>query len=249
MSKRIIAALAFAVILSGCGKSPVTSSRAGAPALSAAVEAQATRTLLTGFKHIHMAVFTKIDVNADKSIDEYEAGKSIDLNDFTKADKNRNGKLTQAEFMNYATAGELFAFIHQNKKTFMKETRDVLWRAFLRLDADKDRALSTKELSQKALAKIGISLRIDGLRTNVGIKEIDEEVFAYSDKTKDGVLGQAEFEDYCITSFVKSINPKYNIGGNPEPAPDPAPADPADPAPADPGTGGGEEPASGGEEG
>ena len=242
MSKRIIAALAFAAILTGCGKSPVTGTLAGAPALPAAVEAQATRTLLTGFKHIHLAVFTKLDVNGDKSIDEYEAGKNIDLTDFGKADKNRNGKLTQAEFMTYATAGDLFAFIRQNKTNFMKDTRDVLWRAFQRLDVDKDRALSAKELSQKALSKVGINLRIDGLHTRVGITEVDEDIFEFSDKTKDGVLGQAEFEDYCITSFVKGINPKYNIGGNPEPAPDPAPVDP--------GTGGGgEEPASGDDEG
>lgn len=226
MSKRIVAAIAFAAILTGCGKSPVSGAMIGAPAQSAAVEAQATRTLLTGFKHIHMAIFTKLDVNGDKAIDEYEAGKNIDLSDFAKADKNRNGKLTQAEFMNYATAGDLFGFIRQNKTGFMKDTRDVLWRAFQRLDVDKDRALSQKELSQKALSKVGINLRIDGLHARVGIAELDDDVFEFSDKTKDGVLGQAEFEDYCVTAFVKGLNPAYNMGGNPEPAPDPAP--PAD---------------------
>lgn len=237
MSKRLLTALACAAILTGCGKSPVAPVMTGAPALPPAVEAQATRTLLTGFKHIHMAVFTKIDANGDKSIDEYEAGKNINLSDFSKADKNRNGKLTQAEFMNYATAGDLFAFIRQNKVNFMKDTRDVLWRALQRLDTDKDRALSPKELSQKALSKVGINLRIDGLHTRVAVAELDEDVFEFADKTKDGLLGQAEFEDYCISSFIKSINPKYNPGGSPEPAPDPAPAP------------GGEEPAAGDDEG
>lgn len=230
MSKRLIATAAIALLLTGCGKSAVAPTFAAPQALSPAMEALATRTLLTSFKHIHLAVFTKLDVNTDNSVDEYEAGSAMDLKDFGRADKNKNGKLTKSEFMAYATGGKVFGFMRQDKADFMKQTRDVLWRAFQRLDSDKNRLLSAKELGEKALQKVGIGLRIDGLHAKVAIAEIDDAIFESSDKTADGVLSQAEFEDYCMSAFIKGLNPSYQPGGQPAPQPDPA-------------AGGGEEPA------
>lgn len=231
MSKRLIATAAIAVLLAGCGKSATAPALPGIPALPPAVEAQATRTLLTSFKHIHLALFTKLDANTDNQIDEYEAGASMDLKDFGRADKNGNGKLTKTEFMNFATGGALFGFMRQDKAGFMKQTRDVLWRAFQRLDGDKNRMLKPQELGEKALQKVGINLRIDGLHAKVAIAELDDAIFEASDKTADGSLTQAEFEDYCMTAFIKGLNPAYQPGGQPAPQPDPA-------------AGGGEEPAA-----
>ncbi len=231
MYKRLFASAAIAVLLAGCGKSAPMSALPGAPVLPPAIEAQATRTLLTSFKHIHLAVFTKLDANTDNQVDEYEAGTAMDLKDFGRADKNRNGKLTKTEFMEYATGGKMFGFMRQDKADFMKQTRDVLWRAFQRMDGDKNRLLAPKELGEKALSKVGINLRIEGLHAKVAIAELDDAIFEASDKTADGSLSQAEFEDYCMTAFIKGLNPAYQAGGQPAPQPDPAP-------------GGGEEPAS-----
>jgi Ca2+-binding EF-hand superfamily protein len=241
MNARLIALVASAAVLTGCGMSP---SRPLFPqgVASAGAQALATKTLLDGFKHIHRAAFTKLDVNSDGRLDEYEAGSAMDLKDFGRADKNRDGKLTKTEFMNFATGGSVFGFLRQDRVSFMKATRDVLWRGFQRLDANKDRQLKAAELSDKALAKVGINLRIDGLRIRVALTDLDDAIFESSDKTGDGALTQAEFEDYCMHAFVKGINPSYQFG--PAPAPNPAP--PAEPAqPAEPG---GEEPSGDGED-
>jgi hypothetical protein len=133
--------------------------------------------------------------------------------------------------------------MRQDRVTFMKATREVLWRGFQRLDGNRDKQLKPAELSDKALARVGINLRVDGLRLRVVLTDLDDAIFEGSDKTKDGTLNQAEFEDYCMNAFVKGINPNYQVG--PAPAPNPAP--PAEPAePADPGTG--EEPGGDGED-
>ncbi|MEB3329449.1 MAG: hypothetical protein VKQ33_09485 [Candidatus Sericytochromatia bacterium] len=241
MNTRLLALVATAVVLSGCGLSP------SRPLLSqgvvgAGAQALATKTLLDGFKHLHRAAFTRLDSNGDGRIDEYEAGTAMDLRDFSRADKNRNGKLSKTEFMNFATGGAVFGFLRQDRVSFMKATRDVLWRGFQRLDANRDKQLKPSELSDKALAKVGINLRIDGLRLRVGLMELDDAIFESSDKTGDGALTQAEFEDYCMHAFVKGINPDYQFG----PAPAPAPVPPAEPGL--PGEPGGEEPSGDGED-
>ena len=50
------------------------------------------------------------------------------------------------------------------------------------------------------------------------------------DKTGDGQLGQAEFEDYALSGFIHQINPKFSPAPPAPPAPDPAPPAPQ-PAP------------------
>lgn len=218
--------MAAAVLMSGCG---MQQNSPALPAVGAApMGALATRTLLDSFKHVHMAVFTKMDANADKVIDEYEASPGMELRDFGKADANRNGKLTVKEFMAYATDGGLFGFMRQDKNKFMRDTRNVLARDFARLDLNRDRLLQAEELDAKAWGKLKLTLSIDGLHTRVTIADIDSELFEASDRTKDGALGQAEFEDYVMNAFIGMINPNYNTGGEPPAPPAEDPAPPAD---------------------
>jgi len=208
LTHNLMATMAAAVLLAGCGQGALTPAMPSA--LSGGVQAEATKTLTKAFAHIHLAAFTKLDANSDKSIDEYEAGPSIDLKDFQKADKNRNGKLTKTEFMNYATGGSLFGFIRQDKNDFMKDTRNALAKAFSKLDSNRDRLLEKEEMNNKALKKLGIYLEIPGLHIKVTINEFDAELFGYNDRTGDKALSQAEFEDYCMDEFIYGINPNYS---------------------------------------
>jgi Ca2+-binding EF-hand superfamily protein len=192
-------------------------------------DASATKTLVAAFKHIHNAAFTKFDANGDKAIDEYEAGPGIDLKDFQKADKNRNGKLTKTEFLAYADGDSFFGFFHQDKNKFMSATRDALYKAFQKLDSNRDRLLSTEEMNNKALKKLGIYLEIPGLHLKVTIDELDKELYTQNDRTGDKSLSQAEFEDYCMDEFIYRINPNFD----PNPAPAPTPSEEPAPAPAD----------------
>lgn len=220
MNKSLIVALAAAMILGACGTNGVTPIANG-PGVSAELDALATRTLLTGFREIHMAVFSKMDANEDKMLDEYEAGSGMDLKDFAKADRNRNGKVSRKEFMDFATGGSLFGFLKQDKNDFMKQSREALLRAFKKLDRNADRMVNAAEMKSDALTKVGVNLRIDGLHVRVVITELDDAIFESSDKTGDAALTQAEFEDYCMTSFIKLINPKYTPTPAPGPNPDP----------------------------
>lgn len=227
MRIQVITLCALAAVLGACGAQPT---RVALPSVQSAggVQAAATKTLQDGFKHLHLAAFSRLDVNTDNQVDEYEAGSFMDLKDFARADKNRNGKLTKKEFMDFATSGSIFGFVRQDKNAFMRQTRDVLWRAFQRLDADRDRHLKPAELSDKALNKVGIHLRIDGLRLRSQLNELDDTLFESADKTGDGKLSQAEFEDYCMSAFIKGINPNY--ASTPTPAPPAPPAEPGEPS-------------------
>lgn len=222
LTQSLMATVAAAVLLSGCGQSANMAGLASPTA--AGFDASATKTLVAAFKHIHNAAFTKFDANGDKAIDEYEWG-PIDLRDFTRADKNRNGKLTKTEFMNYADGG---GFFRQDKNRFMKDTRDALNKAFNKLDSNRDRMLEKEELNNKALKKLGIYLAMPGLGLKVTIDEFDGELFTSSDKTGDKLLSQAEFEDYCMDEFIWRINPNYNPNPTPPAPPAEDPAPPAD---------------------
>jgi Ca2+-binding EF-hand superfamily protein len=231
LTHALFATLATAALLSGCGTNAAPSLPV-APQAAAGMDAQATKTLLTSFKNIFLASFTKIDANSDGAIDEYEAGPNINLRDFSAADKNHNGKLTKNEFMNYATGGSVFGFLKQDKNAFMRATRNALASSFNHLDKNRDRLLSSSEMSDKSLAKERIYLAIDSLHIRVVLTELDDTAFEASDKTQDKYLGQAEFEDYCMDAFIKGINPNFSPTPNPapQPEPQPAPADPSDPA-------------------
>lgn len=222
-----LVALTLAALVAGCGRGgqlPV----GAALAPNAAAEALATRSLLTGYKHLFMAVFTKLDANTDKFLDEYEASQHIDLRDFQKADRNKNGRLTRKEFMDYAAGGKLFGFMKQDKSSFMKAARAAMLKAFNSYDTNKDRLLDMKELSEKAMTKNPVFLTIDALHVKVKILEVMDPAFEAADKTTDSKLSIAEFEDFCMNSFVKLINPNYSMSPTPPAAPpneDPAAPD------------------------
>jgi hypothetical protein len=228
MKKALLATAVATLMLAGCGKTGPATMATVAP--QAVTEAQATATLLKGFRDIHYAVFTKLDANTDGRLDEYEASAAISLADFQKADKSRDHKISKTEFMNFATDGGLFGFLHQSRTDFLNQARKALLNAFNKLDKNRDRMLQQSELSEAALKKVDVNLSIAALHVNVHIQELDDACFDSADHTQDGALTQAEFEDYAIGHFIKLINPNYTPGGHgggdtPPPADDPAPAD------------------------
>jgi hypothetical protein len=230
MKKVLLATAVASLLLVGCGKSGPVAPTVLQP--QATLDAQATATLLKGFRDIHYAVFTKLDANGDGRLDEYEASAAINLNDFQKADHNHDHKISKTEFMNFATDGGLFGFVHQSRTSFLNQARKALANAFGKLDKNRDRLLQQSELTEAALKKVDVNLSIDALHVNVHIQELDDASFDSADHTQDGALTQAEWEDYCVDHFIKLINPKYTPGGSgggggdtPPPADDPAPAD------------------------
>lgn len=242
----LIAVSAGLTLLSGCGMTPGTgvSTATG----DVGFDAAATKTLKEGFKNVHLAIFTKFDNNGDKYIDEYEAGPYFNLTrEFPNADKGKsgkgNGKISKTEFMKYATAGGLLSG-RDNPNAFMDRMRRFIATAFGRLDKKApgtglfgkgDGYLSQEELSDTALAKLGLGFAYDKVHVRVMISAFDPADVTAADKTGDGQLSQGEFEDLYMGAVAKAINPNYVPG--PAPAPAPAPADPVAP-PADPGTGG-----------
>lgn len=216
-----LAAIAAATVLAGCGANSAMPNAQVRAQLAA--EAQATKTLKDGFKHVYAAAFGKCDANADGAIDEYEAGPFIDLRDFARADENKNGKLTNKEFMGWANRGWIFGLFAQNADGFFKSQRRSLLKSFGRLDADKNMLLSANELNDGALTGANLSLTLGGLKTKVQLTTATEEAFAAADKTGDGALSQGEFEDFVLNGWVSQINPKYTPAPEPNP-PAPAPA-------------------------
>lgn len=239
----LLAVSAALTLLAGCGMTPGTS--AGMSSTEAVgFDALASKTLKEGFKQVHESIFALIDTNGDKSIDEYEAGPYFNLTkEFPKADKTKsgktgNGKISRAEFLKYATAGG-FLTGKDTPTAFLNRMRSFLATAFNRLDqkvpgsglfGKGDSYLTTDELSDTALAKLGLGFAYDKIHVRVTLSTFDPADVTAADKTGDGKLSQAEFEDLYMSSVVKAINPNYVPGGN---QPAPAPVDPA-PAPADP---------------
>ena len=221
MATRLTNAFAAATavaMLAGCGATAMPNANVRA---QMAAEAQATKTLKDGFKHVYAAAFAKCDANADNAIDEYEAGPFIDLRDFARADENKNGKLTNKEFLGWANRGWIFGLFAQNADGFFKSQRRSMLKSFDKLDADKNKLLSENELNDGALTGANLSLTLGGLKTKVALTTADEEAFKAADKTGDGALSQGEFEDFVLNGWVKQINPKYT------PAPEPNPPAPA----------------------
>lgn len=243
MSTRFISRTGMAVVagtltvgmLAGCG---ATGMAPGVTRSSAAVEAEATKTLTKAFKEIHKAVFGKLDADSNKSIDEYEAGPNLTLGDFKKADKNRNHKVTYSEFYNYARTS-LF-FFKESPEQFASRFRRDLGTVFKRLDSNKDGLLVKNEVSAADLKKLRLTFEYPRLNIRVNIKKFSPEAFGAADKTTDTKLSPAEFEDLYIAMVVEALGgtPGGSGGGGEPPAPPAdAPTDvPAD-VPADPAAG------------
>lgn len=220
--KKIAQLLALSIAaasLTACGMGPM-----GADlklSTGSSYNAEATITIKKSFKQIHQAIFAKIDVNSDKVIDEYEAGPNIKLADFTKIDKNHDGKISYAQFMSYATDDGFFGGT-DNADKFLKRIRNGLSSAFNSLDKDRSLLLEKKELSATAVKKLKLGFTHDNLNVTVSITSFSADEITAADKTGDGNLSQAEFEDLYINKVVSILTPAA-----PAPAPvDPAPVDP-----------------------
>lgn len=240
----LVAVSAALTMLAGCGLSSgvniglTTESNTG-------FDAAATKTLKEGFRNIHMAIFTKIDTNGDGYIDEYEAGPYFNLtHEFPAATRTRNGhstRISKSEFLRYATAGGLLSG-RDTPTAFMQRMRGFLAQVFSKLDkpaagsgwfSKGDGYLTPDELSDKAVASLGIGFAYDKIHVRVVIPSFDPSDVQAADKTGDGKLSQAEFEDLYMNTVTKLINPNYTPG--PSPKPNPAPS--VDPNPAPPASG------------
>jgi hypothetical protein len=213
--------VAASLLLAGCGKSAVMAPVAAeaVPAFSDGMETEATSTLMQGFAKIHQAIFTKLDKDGNKAIDEYEAGPNLSMGDFRAADKNHNNKLTYAEFKKYAIT--TMFFLKDNPTAFTSRFRRELGDVFKRLDTNHDGVLIKNETSLRDLDRLKLTFEYPRLNIKVKINKIDQATFAAADKTGDSVLGPAEFEDLYIGMVLLAL------GGAPAPAPNP-PAPPAE---------------------
>lgn len=194
---------ALVAMLAGCGVGPSTGL---APATTGHVAAASTQGLKEGFDRINQAVFNKLDANHDGYIDEYEAGPTIPLNSFTQIDRNGDGKIPQQQFLAYATAGGFFSG-PDNEDKFLGRMRDFLGDVFNRLDANHDGYLSRDEVSDVALAKLGLGFEYPVLNISVAIPSVSDAAFKAADHTGDNQLSQAEWEDCYIDLVVTALSP------------------------------------------
>ena len=217
-----LAVAAVVSVLTACGtvgapSSPVTS------AASDGLSASSTAGLQKAFTRVHRGIFDTIDGNKDGWLDEYEVGKHMTMAEFQKADKKDGwgsaGRLSRTEFMDWAT--HRFLWFKQDKDGFANSFRNSLTRAFNRLDSNRDGLLVRTEVSMADLQRLGLTFEYPKLRIRVPIKKVTPDMFASADKTGDGKLSQAEFEDLYVELVVQAL------GGG---APAPAPAPPAPPA-------------------
>lgn len=204
----LIAGTLLASTLAGCGAKvvglPTAAMAAGAvPMFSDGVETEATSTLMQGFNNIHKAIFAKLDKDKNNRIDEYEAGPNLSLADFQKADVNKDGALTYAEFKKYAITN-LF-FFHDSPASFTSRFRSQLGDVFKRLDTDHNGVLVKNETSLRDLKKLKLTFEYPRLNIKVSINKIDANTFKNADKTGDGVLSQAEFEDLYINMVLIAL--------------------------------------------
>lgn len=218
-SAALVAGTMMVAILAGCGTSINTPATVRTAADAQAMEATVLKKAL---ERIHQAVYTRLDVDGNKSIDEYEAGPNLTLKDFKNADKNGNHKLTYAEFKKYAVT-ELF-FFKDTPDSFLKRFRQDLGSVFRRLDSNKDGMLVKNEVSNADLAKLRLTFEYPRLNITVKVQKCTPEMFAAADRTADTRLGEAEFEDLYIEAVVGALGG----GSAPAPAPSEEPAPPAE---------------------
>ncbi|MEB3197971.1 MAG: EF-hand domain-containing protein [Candidatus Sericytochromatia bacterium] len=213
--------------LTACGVAPTP--RAAAPVVAdATFDALSASTLQKAFTRVHRAIFNTIDADKDGWLNEYEVGRHMTMAEFRKADKSQGwgsaGRLSRTEFVDYAT--RTFLWFHQDRDSFANSFRQSLARAFNRLDTNDDGLLIKNETSLADLRRLGLTFQYPKLHITVPIRKVTPEQFQGADKTGDGKLSQAEFEDLYIEMVVAAL------GGDAAPAPAPAPpAQPVPPAP------------------
>lgn len=223
---RVTASALLLAVLAGCG----TTGAATAPSVArvdAGAVTESTTGLKKAFTRIHKAVFTAMDADKNGWLDEYEAGKHMTLKDFAKADKAQGWgsaeRLSRTEFVNWAT--QTFLWFHDTPDSFANRFRQDLGKVFKRLDTNRDGLLVKDETSLRDMAKLKLTFEYDKLKINQPIKKVPVEAFSGADKTGDGKLSQAEFEDMYLEMVVASLGGE----GGAAPAPAPAPAEPVTP--------------------
>ena len=221
----LVALSAALTLLAGCGiasNEPImTNNVAGFGALS-------TQGLTQGFQAIHDALFAKIDVNHDGYIDENEAGPYFNLQtEFPEAAHGQD-RISKADFIAYATAGG-FLRPQDTPAAFVQRMRNFLAQVFQRLDkpapnsgffAHGDGYLEPAELSNQAVAQLGLGFAYPRLHFQVAITSFDPTDIKAADVLGLGKLTQSEFEDLYMRAIVRAINPNYQ----PDPAPSTSPA-------------------------
>lgn len=229
-----VAALMLAT-LAGCG----TNGNLAASTATARVEAgsvtESASGLKAAFTRIHKAMFNAMDTNHDGWLDEYEVGKHMSMKDFKAADKSQGwgsaGRLSRTEFVDWAT--HTFLWFHDDAASFANRFRQDLGKVFNRLDENNDGLLAKNEVSNRDVAKLRLSFDYDKLNVHVAIKKIPADNFAKADKTGDGNLSQAEFEDLYLETVIAALGGDAPAPNPAPPAPQPAPSEapPAPPAP------------------
>lgn len=212
--------------LAGCGTQGALTA---APQATETFKIESTSGLKGAFTRIHKAIFTHMDADKNGWLDEVEVGGRMTLKEFEKADKSQGwqsaGRLSRTEFVNWSTS--TFLWFKDDAKSFTARFRKDLGTVFNRLDEDDDRLLEKNELSLRDLAKLKLNFSYDKLRVSVPIKKVPVDRFAGSDKTGDGKLSQAEFEDMYLEMVIEALGGD----GSAQPAPAPAPSEqPAPPA-------------------
>ena len=219
---QVTAAALLAATLAACGTTGAQSP--AAVRVDAGSVTQSTSGLKKAFTRIHKAIFTAMDADKNGWLDEYEAGKHMTLKDFQKADTATGwgsaGRLSRTEFVNWAT--KTFLWFHDTPDSFANRFRQDLSKVFKRLDENRDGLLVKNEISIRDLSKLKLTFEYDKLRISQPIKKLPADAFAAADKTGDGKLSQAEFEDMYLEMVIASL------GG--EGAPAAASDEPVEPA-------------------
>lgn len=222
--------LVVVALMAGCGVAPAGNQTVAQRSTTAVLEAKSTQGLLSAFDRVHKAIFDRIDANKDGSLDEYEAGNSMSLRDFERTDLNLTGKIEYREFLRFATDNGWKGWIpgygkNDTAEKFASRFRHYLAERFDRLDLNNDGFLKNYELSNKDLQGTMLGLDYSEVNVKVRITAISDDEFKASDKTGDGKLSPAEFEDLFMDLVVKNLAPQAApAGGKPGKPPVAGPA-------------------------
>jgi Ca2+-binding EF-hand superfamily protein len=176
------------------------------------LQARSTAGLLAGFDRVHKGIFAKMDSNKDNAIDEYESAPSMTLKDFQRADLNLTGKIEYRELVMFATDNGWKGYIpgfgkYDTADKFAGRFRHYLADRFDRLDLNNDGFLKNYEISNRDLQRTELGLNYPELRLKVRLTAVSDEEFKAGDKTADGKLSPAEFEDMYIDLVVAALSP------------------------------------------